>query len=103
MCCCCTWRQVAAIARNQRGRISWVCGNMPARSQAVGANGPVTTPGVESSMSPTSGNPRQNHLLNAIPEAEWERFAINLAPVPLRLGDVIYESGSEQPYVYFPT
>jgi len=54
-------------------------------------------------MSPTSGNPRQNHLLNAIPEAEWERFAINLAPVPLRLGDVIYESGSEQPYVYFPT
>jgi len=54
-------------------------------------------------MSPTSGNPRQNHLLNAIPEAEWERFAINLTPVPLRLGDVIYESGSEQPYVYFPT
>jgi CRP-like cAMP-binding protein len=54
-------------------------------------------------MSPTSGNPRQNNLLNAIPEAEWERFAINLAPVQLRLGDVIYESGSEQPYVYFPT
>jgi CRP-like cAMP-binding protein len=54
-------------------------------------------------MSLISGNPRQNHLLNAIPEAEWERFAINLAPVQLRLGDVIYESGSEQPHVYFPT
>jgi hypothetical protein len=54
-------------------------------------------------MSPTSGNPRQNHLLNAIPETEWERFAVNLVPVQLRLGDVIYESGSEQPHVYFPT
>jgi CRP-like cAMP-binding protein len=59
-------------------------------------------PGVESSMSATL-HPRQNHLLNAIPEAEWERFATNLAPVQLRLGDVIYESGSEQPHVYFPT
>jgi CRP-like cAMP-binding protein len=56
-------------------------------------------------MSPTqtSANPRQNHLLSAIPEAEWERFAIHLAPVQLRLGDVIYESGTEQPHVYFPT
>ena len=50
-----------------------------------------------------STNPKQNHLLGAIPEAEWERFAPHLTPVSLGLGDVIYESGTEQPYVYFPT
>jgi CRP-like cAMP-binding protein len=48
-------------------------------------------------------NPRQNHLLGAIPEHEWERFAPHLVAVDLGLGDVIYESGSAQPYVYFPT
>jgi CRP-like cAMP-binding protein len=48
-------------------------------------------------------NPRQNHLLGAIPEHEWERFAPHLTAVDLRLGDVIYESGSVQPYVYFLT
>ncbi len=38
-----------------------------------------------------------------MPEVEWERFAPHLTHVPLGLGDVIYESGTEQPYVYFPT
>lgn len=54
-------------------------------------------------MPPATPNPKQNHLLEAIPEAEWERFASHLAPVSLALGDVIYESGTEQPYIYFPT
>ena len=48
-------------------------------------------------------DPRRNHLLGAIPEAEWARFAPALMPVPLALGDVIYESGNAQPHVYFPT
>jgi CRP-like cAMP-binding protein len=48
-------------------------------------------------------NPKQNHLLGAIPETEWARFAPHLTPVVLALGDVIYESGTDQPYVYFPT
>jgi CRP-like cAMP-binding protein len=48
-------------------------------------------------------DPRQNHLLGAIPEAEWERFAPHLTAVVLQLGDVLYESGTPQPYVYFPT
>ena len=48
-------------------------------------------------------NPKLNHLLGAIPEAEWQRFAPYLMPVVMALGDVIYESGSDQPYVYFPT
>jgi CRP-like cAMP-binding protein len=46
---------------------------------------------------------KQNHLLGAIPEKEWERFAPNLSPMVLDLGDVLYESGTSQPYVFFPT
>jgi CRP-like cAMP-binding protein len=48
-------------------------------------------------------NPKQNHLLGAIPEAEWQRFSRYLTPIVMALGDVIYESGTDQPYVYFPT
>ena len=48
-------------------------------------------------------DPRQNHLLAAIPVVEWGRFACHLHPVEMKLGDVVYESGTEQPYVYFPT
>lgn len=55
------------------------------------------------SMPATSANPRHNHLLGAMPETEWERFAPHLTPVTLHLGDVIYEAGTEQPHVYFPT
>ncbi len=47
-------------------------------------------------------DPRSNHLLGAIPATEWGRFAPHLMPVSLDLGDVIYESGKEQPWVYFP-
>jgi len=54
-------------------------------------------------MPTTQANPQQNHLLGAIPQAEWERFSPHLTPVHLDLGDVIYESGRQQPYVYFPT
>ena len=52
---------------------------------------------------PAAPNPRQNHLLGAIPETEWVRFAPHLTPVALALGDVLDESGTDQPYVYFPT
>lgn len=47
-------------------------------------------------------DPRGNQLLGAIPATEWKRFAPQLTPVALGLGDVIYESGKEQPWVYFP-
>jgi CRP-like cAMP-binding protein len=52
---------------------------------------------------PPQVDPKQNHLLGAIPETEWDRFAPQLDAVTLALGDVIYESGSDQAYVYFPT
>ncbi len=60
----------------------------------------------QASRNPTTEqlpDPRCNHLLAAMPSTEWKRFAPHLAPVSLDLGDVIYESGKEQPWVYFPT
>lgn len=45
----------------------------------------------------------QNHLLAAMLEEEFDRLAPHLELIPLRLGDVLYESGGKLPYVYFPT
>ena len=48
-------------------------------------------------------SPNLNHLLAALPEAEFARLTPSLELVPLLLGDVLYESGGKQRYVYFPT
>lgn len=48
-------------------------------------------------------DPNQNHLLAALLDAEFERLAPHLELVPMLLGDVLYESGGKQRYVYFPT
>jgi CRP-like cAMP-binding protein len=48
-------------------------------------------------------SPRQNRLLAALPDADYERLLPYLEPVPLELGRPLYESGSHQGYVYFPT
>ncbi|RCX32748.1 Crp/Fnr family transcriptional regulator [Thioalbus denitrificans] len=48
-------------------------------------------------------SPRQNHLLAALPAEEFARLEPGLELVPLPLGQVIYESGSELRHVYFPT
>src|SRR5512143_134046 len=47
--------------------------------------------------------PRQNHLLDALPTGDYERLAAHLQLIPMPLGDVLYESGSQLRYVYFPT
>ncbi len=47
--------------------------------------------------------PRQNRLLAALPAEEFARLEPGLELVPLPLGQVIYESGSELRHVYFPT
>ena len=52
---------------------------------------------------PSPHFPLQNHLLAALPAADFKRLAPDLELVPLVLGDVIYESGGRQQYVYFPT
>ena len=45
----------------------------------------------------------QNHLLEALPEAEKQHLFPNLRIVPLSLGMVLYESGGTLNHVYFPT
>jgi CRP-like cAMP-binding protein len=52
---------------------------------------------------PASHNPSQNHLLAALPTAEFERLAANLELIPMPLGEVLYESGGQLKHVYFPT
>jgi CRP-like cAMP-binding protein len=47
--------------------------------------------------------PRQNHLLSALPDAEYARLLSDLEQIPLELGLALYESGGPQEYVYFPT
>jgi CRP-like cAMP-binding protein len=48
-------------------------------------------------------NPHQNHLLDALLNAEFDRLSPDLELVNLSLGQVLYESGGVQDYVYFPT
>jgi CRP-like cAMP-binding protein len=45
----------------------------------------------------------QNHLLSVLPEAERDRLAPHLVPIDMTLGQVVYESGDPQRFVYFPT
>ncbi len=47
--------------------------------------------------------PHQNHLLAALPMAEFEHIAPYLEPVAMPLGEVLYESGGQLQHVYFPT
>lgn len=54
-------------------------------------------------MPPQQSDPKQNHLLGAIPKEEWGRFAPHLTPVVLKLGDVVYETSANQSHVLFPT
>ncbi|MDO9214174.1 MAG: Crp/Fnr family transcriptional regulator [Methylococcales bacterium] len=48
-------------------------------------------------------SPKQNHLLAALPEEEYEFLFPHLEAVKMPLGEVIYESGGELRYVYFPS
>ncbi len=48
-------------------------------------------------------DPLDNHLLAALPAAEWQRWLPQLEWAELRLGTVLYESGRALSHVYFPT
>jgi CRP-like cAMP-binding protein len=52
---------------------------------------------------PLTRDPRQNYLLASLSGEDFDRVSANLKPVPLELGRVLYESGSRQRAVYFPT
>jgi CRP-like cAMP-binding protein len=47
--------------------------------------------------------PKQNHLLNALSATELKRIRRHLELMEMTLGEVVYESGRHQEYVYFPT
>lgn len=47
-------------------------------------------------------NPRQNHLLDALLQSEYDRIFDNLKLVKLSLGEVLYEPGERLQSVYFP-
>lgn len=55
------------------------------------------------SPSSTGSNPRQNHLLAALPIETYERLLPHLQLQRLELGQPLYESGGHQGYVFFPT
>ena len=52
---------------------------------------------------PARHSPRQNRLLDALPAGDYQRLASHLELVAMKLGDVLYESGVQLAYVYFPT
>jgi CRP-like cAMP-binding protein len=51
----------------------------------------------------TPHSPNQNHLLAALPAADFEGVAPHLELVPMPLGQYLYEPGEQLRYAYFPT
>ncbi len=50
-----------------------------------------------------SHNPRHNHLVDAFPREQWERWRNQLEFVDMTLGHVLYEPGDTLSHFYFPT
>jgi CRP-like cAMP-binding protein len=48
-------------------------------------------------------SPVRNHLLAALPKADFERLAARLEPVALPLGEILYGPGGQLQHAYFPT
>ena len=51
---------------------------------------------------PSLHSPNQNHLLAALPAAEFERLAPHLELVPMLLGQILYEPGGQMQHAHFP-
>src|ERR1700693_5794002 len=78
------------MAADRPGRIVGKAPSSPLRDRRANA-------------APERPSPHQNHLLDALPTSDYERLASHLELIPMRLGDVLYESGAQLRYVYFPT
>jgi len=52
---------------------------------------------------PAPPSPNQNHLIAALPAAEFDALCSALEPVPLLLGQMLYEPGVRLHHVFFPT
>jgi CRP-like cAMP-binding protein len=50
-----------------------------------------------------SSHPSQNFLLAALPTADFERLLPDLEQVPMPLGQMLYEPGTQLRHAYFPT
>lgn len=48
-------------------------------------------------------DPNQNHLLAALPAPDFELLAVHLELVPLSLGQMLYDPGTQMRHAYFPT
>lgn len=48
-------------------------------------------------------DPRSNRLLAALPEEDFRRLLPSMEYVDLSIGEILYDSGDEMPYLYFPT
>lgn len=51
----------------------------------------------------TSPNPNDNHLLAALPSAEFDALVGHLEPIQLLVGQLLYEPGGQLRHAYFPT
>jgi CRP-like cAMP-binding protein len=51
----------------------------------------------------SADHPCDNHLLAAMPAAEFTQLAPHLEAVPVRLGETLYRPGEQMPYAHFPT
>ena len=58
---------------------------------------------IQSSVNSRTPDRRTNHLLAALPDAEWQRWLPELESIDMPLGQVLYESGNTLSHVYFPT
>jgi CRP-like cAMP-binding protein len=78
---------------------------MPAGRPHRGAGDGPSLPSMDGSPVAALGlpSPHQNHLLDALPASDYARVASHLELIPMKLGDVLYESGAKLRYVYFPT
>ena len=52
---------------------------------------------------PSPHSPKQNHLLDALPAADYARLLPHLELIPMPLGWAVYEAGGQMRYLYFPT
>ena len=48
-------------------------------------------------------DPRRNHLLAALPDADYQRWLAHVEPVELQMGQVLHGSGNMLSHLYFPT
>ena len=78
-------------------------GRVPSQLAAVCNDGALVRQAPGSGWMVFGDNANQNHLLAALPKADWLRWQPQLEAVDLPLGQVLHESGRPMSHVYFPT